>query len=1201
MSVNSANAADDDEALRNQCDELVEVVNTFDISKRGALIVAINQLVGDVSKFAGRSYVLSNKPAPTAFSISQLRGVYTSLEILWNLDVSLYIDARFELGSIFQDLTPWAKSFLLSQNQLSLLSSSFRKSVNSSVDMADPPISFYRGLSDTLFCMVGAVQSHAFTTHMLQRNIRRLLACCLLLQRDLRALQQRPGDFDDTVNLTISQILVEANSCVEDVTSRNVYLTVSQLRTLPPVAPTADRKAYVWLRSEFGRIFSGLLASSKGSNLDLVIKGYLDGVVDGSDSAKLQSIIAVTVLTAPKSIVGLTEDGYYCGLLPQIVDLFNYAVQNADNVLARLCVLIVQRLAVVSFARQPVQDESSWIRKLLCSLLQPLRALVSQVDVKECSALNATPGGAGSMSAGIVVTVDQVAICVKLLHALVYMCPVGPRLVVALQDCHFHLTMIKLGCFILGHASLYHLKPLVLEYCRIYFGNTSSVDVVANLEVYLLERNIPFIFGVDFRTKDDGIEIGEVEVGVDSGLGVSEFMQLLKSAEPDISLTAQGSKEDTGNESADILRTLQAHGLDAGDSYGGGSGGMSSTLLSTYQRAGALADLLLQCVDMEAAVQPVPVGESGTGKDPFGSSVVPSELFMTILRGYLHLSAEEVESTRLACGLVLVCLKEKFPMHALLQSGLQIIELIRVFLDGFACRWATGSGSDGGAEEHVCESEDCEEHVETMSTILSLLSSIVVLGSKDRPREEEESLRACLPALRQVAAIRAGAIVQEQGSDTTAVEAAHQKSVLVLVETAVDVALLIMTRGQAPGPAATPVAPAVGVSSASYERVLLETRDKYLMSGDPSLRAYGVSIVTVRLREVLTVLDGAETEERCQPGPASPSGRKLIEVVGEETRDSAPAVEPVASAMRDGVLTLTVDVLLTHALLDAESFVFLAAVHSLWRLGDLNRRLVVDKLLFYLQQEAVMPVEGVGSQFVPSCKNKMLLVETLARVVRRAGAAAPVYVAQVLPVAMRMVRAVHKEVDRSLIDSTLGNGGAAAAAHVDVLTKMKVVAVAGISEEDGGSNAVAQRAVEALISGAEQVLLRQSILSLVAECLAVSGYSAGKYIVDVVGLMSGILRLEQPRPADSADQAQARMSARRTAAFCLRYVVNGLEQKLFQNMSLESDQLRLIYEALKIAAADKQDKVTKFHGEVGLSVLAQNIQLQLFPQLSTYK
>ena len=142
---------------------------------------------------------------------------------------------------------------------------------------------------------------------------------------------------------------------------------------------------------------------------------------------------------------------------------------------------------------------------------------------------------------------------------------------------------------------------------------------------------------------------------------------------------------------------------------------------------------------------------------------------------------------------------------------------------------------------------------------------------------------------------------------------------------------------------------------------------------------------------------------------------------------------------------------------------------------------------------------------------------------------------------------------------------------------------------------------------ADMLLLRQSALSLLADSVTCAGWDAQKYIADVVDVACGILSLE-------VGHTEAARLSRRTATFLLRFIVSGLQGKLFQlggrasgsgsgssghiptsdsksttynGMSSGSaddpgSHLLVIYRALKLAADDK-DSVVQFHAQNALA------------------
>jgi hypothetical protein len=201
--------------------------------------------------------------------------------------------------------------------------------------------------------------------------------------------------------------------------------------------------------------------------------------------------------------------------------------------------------------------------------------------------------------------------------------------------------------------------------------------------------------------------------------------------------------------------------------------------------------------------------------------------------------------------------------------------------------------------------------------------------------------------------------------------------------------------------------------------------------------------------------------------------------------------------MADRALGLKV---LVDLLSDEESFVYLNAVHALGRLACSCPAQVFPALLDLLDPSR-------------DSRNRSVLIEALVVILRRTGDLASMYAPACITACIKIIRCE------------------------------KLVEIVGAYSDN-------------VVNTEERSLLRQSAISLLAEACSLAGWTAMRHIDDILDVSIGILRLENPTISPSKYLLHIRQrelgikygshTARRGAAFLIRYVLSGLHQKLFR-------------------------------------------------------
>ena len=125
--------------------------------------------------------------------------------------------------------------------------------------------------------------------------------------------------------------------------------------------------------------------------------------------------------------------------------------------------------------------------------------------------------------------------------------------------------------------------------------------------------------------------------------------------------------------------------------------------------------------------------------------------------------------------------------------------------------------------------------------------------------------------------------------------------------------------------------------------------------------------------------------------------------------------------------------------------------------------------------------------------------------------------------------------------------------------------------------------MHAIIS-AENLLLRQSAVSLLAEAIAHSGYDAERHLMEVVDVARSVLLVEYR-------QNQTNAAMRRSAIFLVKYIVMKINHRLF-SLQHAGYHLKSIYTCLKLSRNDN-DKVVKFQADNCIEYFNQLVLEQL--------
>jgi Required for nuclear transport of RNA pol II C-terminus 1 len=229
---------------------------------------------------------------------------------------------------------------------------------------------------------------------------------------------------------------------------------------------------------------------------------------------------------------------------------------------------------------------------------------------------------------------------------------------------------------------------------------------------------------------------------------------------------------------------------------------------------------------------------------------------------------------------------------------------------------------------------------------------------------------------------------------------------------------------------------------------------------------------------------------------------------------------------------------------DSDSYVYLCVLTAISKLADLpNSRSTVFRALlesFSASNEGPSAAGnggGVGSgsssggkdrgveetaHVLLSPRHRSLVGEALATVLRRAGDAAPSLVPLLVPSCIHVARVRPSAEDSRLVESLVDLRAMTMARSADDAAP-EVVPVPSST----CAKAPVNEASSAALAG-DRALLRQSAMSLLAEAVVCAGWSASKFLIDILDIAAGVLSME-----GLAHSTQTSSSIRRYPPCCL--------------------------------------------------------------------
>ena len=271
-----------------------------------------------------------------------------------------------------------------------------------------------------------------------------------------------------------------------------------------------------------------------------------------------------------------------------------------------------------------------------------------------------------------------------------------------------------------------------------------------------------------------------------------------------------------------------------------------------------------------------------------------------------------------------------------------------------------------------------------------------------------------------------------------------------------------------------------------------------------------------------------------------------------------------AVSMEDTIACLQI---LLHMLNDSDSFVYLHVIKALAVLAHHNRQNVSGLLMDGFTNGSVT-LESTNISL--DIRQRSLIGDALSLIIRRTGHVLTTEGSNYVVGCLAVIRSVAPP-------------SATADAIIDEkfdLSRVKFLDKDNMADELMEGN---EDTMHAIIS-AENLLLRQSAVSLLAEAIAHSGYDAERHLMEVVDVARSVLLVEYR-------QNQTNAAMRRSAIFLVKYIVMKINHRLF-SLQHAGYHLKSIYTCLKLSRNDN-DKVVKFQADNCIEYFNQLVLEQL--------
>lgn len=800
-----------------------------------------------------------------------------------------------------------------------------------------------------------------------------------------------------------------------------------------------------FLRNAACSVMTKILLSPQG--LETVLVGYLEGLPDDDKTLPLQMNVAKLITAIP---MGYNKNSYIASICVQLVQLMSLGSKKEDQILMKVCIMIINRIAQTN----PLLCDKCLVE----SFAEPLMRLgLNDEEIKSSDASNVDD---------IVTSEEEVDSTIRIIHNIINIAPLTPALTSSISRTGLGKILLAMYCQTSKFAKSCHWLLLLQNF---------SIQYLCNLEPSVSSEELRQV--ILFSTKN------KVSSAMNGGICIKQgspdhinSMNITKNKQNHTQLTPESILQFKKNESLmEESSNVENYDMDLSELqkieemimnitsniseelYDSKTSNDLHANLFTGQRmmfvgnrAKVITDLLLRIEKILSSVPEASTEEKENSQEQ--SNSVASKLFITTLQSFLGInnvadSEGDIDEENLKY--------DKITGDGLLRG---LDGLIVVTLQGH-CEMSMLLRN--GIQVIKLLSSFLQSHLQYLENNVvevNMVENNVMIEDLDES-EDVDRKETCSTVLSLLASILA------LGNSTRPIEEENElKSLLMplqrismkekdqsIAQAASDTAFMILNRA-----AGGHNNKCNDKMKKTIEQTIIESKE-YMNSASPAMRSYAIRLISMALYE---------------------------------------------NEKNDEVIQIVFEILYTM-LNDSDSFVYLHVLQVLTRLADFNRQNVFDALLCAFQSDLNGNTEDSTS--LPE-RRRSLIGEALSSILRRSGDIAPKFVPFIVVACIKIIKKRLNDKDDNRIEELID------------LRSMKITPVHNntIENEDDfiakrkneRKNEKNEKKIIKAALSADNVLLRQSAVSLLAEAISTAGWSAANYMLDTLDIAVGILTFE---------------------------------------------------------------------------------------------
>jgi len=900
--------------------------------------------------------------------------------------------------------------------------------------------------------MASILHNKLFKATMLKRNLKRIIISLLIL------LKYQPILLNEE-NLLLAQKLLDDFT----INLPERVMVISNLRIVS--------NGPKYLSNASCNIMTKILLSSQG--LETVLLGYLEGNInDNNKSLTLQMNVAKLICSVP---LGYDKEIYINNICNQLVHLISLSYDKEDKILMKVCIMIIIRIAQFY---PKLCDE--YIINIVSEPLLRLRLNNNDINIISNDKISEN-------NEIIISTEEEINKSIKIVYDIINVAPLTVALTSSISRTGLGQVLISMYCQMLDSCKTCIWLQILQDF---------SIQYLSNLDINISSLELQNIILNSTKNK---ISLGSnggicIKYGSPDRLYNTINTNFTKN-KSNISLTPESILQFKRNESfindnqnfmsnnnnnnnnnnneidisefqeieEMIMKSTTFFSEDSSDlNESNNNLSIGPKMMFVSKRAKIITDLLIS-TEKVVSLSSSQKGLQEKENDKSLSNSIASKLFILTLQSFLGISSsindesiindEKVTFEKITDngiikglnGIILVTLQGHCEMSILLQNGIQVIKMLGTFLNS-----------------HV-QFLDEESNI---NSITESKNNIIIDLEESDDIDKKETCSTVLSLLASILAL---------GNSTRPIEEENEiKSLLTplqrismkekdknIAQSASDTAFMILNRASRGYEVSEEKNNIKEIKS--LKQIIFDSQD-YLKSESPALRSYGIKIISVAIYN-------------CQ------NKNDYFDEIFE----------------------------LLHPMLhDNDSFVYLHVIQVLIRLADFNRQKIFDALITAFQSEGNGEVNNLLE------RRRSLISEALSSILRKAGDIAPKFVPYIVSSCIKIIKSRLNEKDDRRIEDLID------------LRSMKIKNIT--NNDDNNNNEIndenddeediklkrknerkneknEKKIIKASLS-ADTVLLRQSAVSLLAEAISTSGWSAAKYMIDTLDIAVGILTFE---------------------------------------------------------------------------------------------